>query len=74
MVSLAGDRHGRPAVDYTVNPAVGFPAATGPEGSDEPVAHVLPAWDCIAGNMAVTGLLAAERHAAAHRRGASVSS
>lgn len=61
MVSLLGDRHGRPAVDYTVNPAVGFPHATGPEGSTEPVAHTLPAWDCIAGNMVVSGLLAAER-------------
>lgn len=62
MVTLLGDRHGRPAVDYTVNPAVGFPDATGPEGSDQPTAHVLPAWDCIAGNMAVTALLTAERH------------
>ncbi len=62
MVTLLGDRHGRPAVDYTVNPAVGFPDATGPEGSDTPTAHVLPAWDCIAGNMAVSALLAAERH------------
>ncbi|MGY6549219.1 MAG: CoA transferase [Roseinatronobacter sp.] len=62
MVALLGDRHGRPAVDYSVNPSLGFPSATGPEGSSEPVAHVLPAWDCIAGNMAVTALLAAERH------------
>lgn len=62
MVALQGDRHGRPAVDYSVNPSVGFPDATGPEGSADPVAHVLPAWDCIAGNMAVTALLAAERH------------
>lgn len=62
MVTLSGDRHGRPAVDYTVNPALGFPDATGPAGSTEPVAHVLPAWDCIAGNLAVTSLLAAERH------------
>jgi len=62
MVTLLGDRHGRPAVDYTVNPSVGFPDATGPEGSTDPVSHVLPAWDCIAGNMAVTALLAAERH------------
>jgi 2-methylfumaryl-CoA isomerase len=61
-VTLLGDRHGKPQVDYTVNPSVGFPEATGPEGSDEPVAHVLPAWDCIAGNMAVSALLAAERH------------
>ena len=62
MVALLGDRHGRPAVDYSVNPSLGFPDATGPEGSTDPVAHVLPAWDCIAGNMAVTALLAAERH------------
>ncbi|WP_371060127.1 CoA transferase [Rhodosalinus sp. 5P4] len=61
MLTLTGDRHGRAAVDYTVNPSLGFPDATGPEGSTDPVAHVLPAWDCIAGNMAVAGLLAAER-------------
>lgn len=62
MVTLLGDRHGRPQVDYTVNPAMGFPDATGPEGKEAPTAHVLPAWDCIAGNMAVGALLAAERH------------
>lgn len=62
MVSLTGTRRGEPAVDYTVNPALGFPMATGPEGSAEPVAHVLPAWDCIAGQMVVAALLAAERH------------
>jgi len=62
MVSLLGDRHGRPAVDYSVNPSIGFPDATGPEGSTDPVAHALPAWDCIAGNMVVSALLAAERH------------
>ena len=62
MLSVLGTRAGGPAVDYTVNPAVGFPDATGPEGSSEPVAHVLPAWDCITGQMAATGLLAAERH------------
>ena len=62
MVSLAGTRRGEPAVDYTVNPSLGFPMATGPAGSDEPVAHVLPAWDCIAGGMVVQALLTAERH------------
>jgi hypothetical protein len=59
MVSLMGTRRGEPAVDYTVNPGLGFPMATGPEGSTEPVAHVLPAWDCIAGQMVVSALLAA---------------
>lgn len=62
MVTLTGDRHGRPAVDYTVNPSLGFPAITGPVGSTAPVAHALPAWDCIAGNLVVSSLLAAERH------------
>ena len=62
MVTLLGDRHGRPQVDYTVNPALGFPDATGPVGTSEPVAHVLPAWDCMAGHLAATALLAAERH------------
>lgn len=61
MISLKGDRHGRPAVDYTVNPALVFPAITGPEGSTDPVAHALPAWDCVAGQLMVSALLAAER-------------
>ncbi len=62
MISILGARGGGPQVDYTVNPAVGFPTATGPEGSTDPVAHVLPAWDCITGQKAALGLLAAERH------------
>ena len=62
MVTLMGDRHGRPQVDYTVNPALGIPDITGPEGYAEPVANALPAWDLIAGNMVVSSLLAAERH------------
>jgi 2-methylfumaryl-CoA isomerase len=61
MVSLTGTRRGEPAVDYTVNPALGFPMATGAPGSD-PIAHVLPAWDLIAGQMIVNTTLAAERH------------
>jgi 2-methylfumaryl-CoA isomerase len=62
MLSVMGDRHGGPQVDYTVNPAVGFPMATGPEGSTDPVGHVLPAWDCMTGQQAALGILAAERH------------
>ncbi len=68
MVSLMGTRRGEPAVDYTVNAALGFPMATGPVGSD-PVAHVLPAWDCIAGGMVVSTLLGAERHRLRHGAG-----
>ena len=62
MVTLMGDRHGRPQVDYTVNPALGIPDITGPEGHADPVASAVPAWDLIAGNLVVSSLLAAERH------------
>lgn len=69
MMMILGDRQGGPQVDYTINPAVGFPAATGPEGSDEPVGHVLPAWDCITGQQAALGILAAKRHRRKHGQG-----
>ncbi len=72
MVSLLGDRHGRPQVDYTVNPALGIPDITGPEGHADPVANALPAWDLIAGNMVVSALLAAERHRLRHGEGQDV--
>ena len=61
-VTVLGTRDGLPAVDYTINPAMGFPYATGPEDSTEPVCHVLPAWDCITGQMVALSILAAERH------------
>jgi 2-methylfumaryl-CoA isomerase len=67
QLTLQGDRHGGSAVDYTVNPRLGLPSITGPEASDEPVNHVLPAWDLITGQMVAVGLLAAERHR--HRTG-----
>ena len=72
MLTVLGTRDGGPAVDYTVNPSVGFPCATGPEGSSDPVCHVLPAWDCITGQMAALGLLAAERHRRLTGQGQSV--
>ena len=72
MVTLTGDRHGRPQVDYTVNPALGIPDITGPEGHPDPVANALPAWDLIAGNMCVTALLAAERQRLRHGGGQEV--
>ena len=62
MVSVTGNPDGSTAVDYTVNPAVGYPGITGPTNSDDPTNHVLPAWDVICGQTAVIGLLAAERH------------
>ena len=62
MVNICGHYDGSTAVDYTVNPGVGFPAVTGPRDDPRPVNHLLPAWDAITGQMAVVGLLAAERH------------
>jgi 2-methylfumaryl-CoA isomerase len=62
LVNIMASYQGGSAVDYTVNPGVGFPDITGPEESLEPVNHILPAWDNITGQMAAVGLLAAERH------------
>jgi 2-methylfumaryl-CoA isomerase len=62
MAAIRGQQDGGTAVDYTVNAAAGFPLATGPEGAEGPVNHVLPAWDIITGLSAAFGLLAAERH------------
>lgn len=61
-VQIVGQDDGTPAVDYTVNAAVGFPTVTGPQGHADPVNHVLPAWDVACGLYASTALLAAERH------------
>ncbi|HRX72298.1 MAG: CoA transferase [Gammaproteobacteria bacterium] len=72
MVTVLGNREGGPAVDYTINPAMGFPYATGPEGSADPVCHVLPAWDCITGQMTALAVLAAERHRRLTGQGQSV--
>ena len=62
MLAITGHHDGTTAVDYTVNCAVGFPLVTGPATQDEPINHVLPAWDAICGVTAASGLLAAERH------------
>src|SRR5260370_28273508 len=62
MVVITGNRDGSPAVDYTVNAALGFPFVTGPEGTEGPVNHVLPAWDAMTGFLTSTAILAAERH------------
>jgi 2-methylfumaryl-CoA isomerase len=62
MVNIVGNHDGTSAVDYTVNPATGFPWATGPTNLGVPFNHLLPAWDAITGTLAATGVLAAERH------------
>jgi 2-methylfumaryl-CoA isomerase len=61
MVALTGNPDGTSEVDYTVNPATGFPWATGPRNLAEPLNSVLPAWDVAMGTLATTGMLAAER-------------
>jgi len=61
-VNITGNYDGSSAVDYTVNPATGFPWATGPRHVAVPFNHLLPAWDAITGSLAAAGLLAAERH------------
>ncbi|MFK7731583.1 MAG: CoA transferase [Pseudomonadales bacterium] len=58
---VMGWADGLPAVDYTVNASIGVPNMTGPESSEQPVNHVLPAWDLLAGGYGAFSLLAAER-------------
>jgi 2-methylfumaryl-CoA isomerase len=60
-VRVMGWPDGRPAVDYTVNCAVGVPTMTGPADGAAPVNHVLPAWDLLAGAYAAFALVSAER-------------
>lgn len=62
MVALTGNPDGTSEVDYTVNPATGFPWATGPRNLAEPLNSVLPAWDVAMGTLAAVGMLAAERY------------
>ena len=69
MVHLKGNRDGTSEVDYTVNPATGFPWATGPRNLTEPLNSVLPAWDIAMGELAALGLLAADRHRERHGAG-----
>ena len=59
-VRVMGMPDGGPALDYTVNSAVGYPDQTG--AGPEPVNHVLPAWDLLTGAYAAFAMLAALRH------------
>lgn len=60
MVSVVvkGGPDGSPAVDYTINCAVGYPGLTGMGGEDQPVNHVLPAWDVATGLHAALAVMA----------------
>src|SRR5690606_9771141 len=63
LLRVMGRADGTPAVDYTINSAFGIPQMTGPASlGDEPVNHVLPAWDLLTGAYGAFTLLAAERH------------
>jgi 2-methylfumaryl-CoA isomerase len=59
-VRIMGMADGGPALDYTVNSAVGYPDLTGP--GPQPVNHVLPAWDLLTGAYAAFGMMAALHH------------
>lgn len=69
-VRVMGWADGSPALDYTVNNAVGYPMMTGP--GPEPVNHVLPAWDLLSGAYAAFAMLAAIRRREASGAGSEV--
>jgi 2-methylfumaryl-CoA isomerase len=66
---IMGWASGTPAVDYTINAAVGVPYMTGHPDDPRPVNHVLPAWDLMAGAYGAFALLAAERQRRESGRG-----
>jgi 2-methylfumaryl-CoA isomerase len=71
---VMGWADGGQALDYTVNAALGVPLTTGPEAlpKDQPVNHVLPAWDLSAGAYAAFAFLAADRRLAQTGRGGEI--
>ncbi len=66
---VMGWADGSPAVDYTVNAAIGVPYLTGHADDPRPVGHVLPAWDLVTGSYSAFALLAAERERATSGKG-----
>ena len=70
---IMGWSDGAPAVDYTVNAAMGIPVMTGPPSlGDAPVNSVLPTWDLLAGAYGAFTLLAAARRRSATGAGAEI--
>ncbi len=69
-VRVMGWADGSPALDYTVNNAVGYPMLTG--AGPEPVNHVLPAWDLLTGAYAAFALMAALRRRDATGQGGEI--
>jgi 2-methylfumaryl-CoA isomerase len=66
-VRVMGMADGSPALDYTVNAAVGYPDLTG--AGPEPVNHILPAWDLLTGAYAAFAMMAALHHRTATGQG-----
>ncbi|WP_158906994.1 CoA transferase [Burkholderia sp. L27(2015)] len=60
--TIQGNGDGSTAVDYTVNCATGYPAVTGGGSVQNPVNHVLPAWDIACAYQAAFAVLAALNH------------
>jgi|HubBroStandDraft_2_1064218.scaffolds.fasta_scaffold113309_2 2-methylfumaryl-CoA isomerase len=71
-VRVMGWADGRPALDYTINAAVGVPWLTGFADDARPVNHTLPAWDFITGAYAALSLVSAERARRGGRGGCEV--
>lgn len=69
-VRVMGWADGSPALDYTINNAVGYPMMTG--AGPDPVNHVLPAWDLLSGAYSAFALLAAIQRRSATGRGGEV--
>lgn len=72
---VQGWSDGRSGLDFTINAVTGYPYSTGPSSldneavSNQPVNHVLPAWDLLTGALGAMNLLAAERHRRATGQG-----
>lgn len=63
LLRVMGRADGSTAVDYTINSTLGIPLMTGPASlGDNPVNHILPAWDLLAGAYGAFALTAAERY------------
>ena len=69
-VRVMGWADGSPALDYTINNAVGYPMMTG--AGPDPVNHVLPAWDLLSGAYSAFALLAAIQRRSATGQGGEV--
>ncbi len=69
---IMGWADGKPALDYTVNAAVGVPDMTGPVDASRPVNAVLPAWDLLGGAWAAFAMVSALHRRRATGEGAEI--